>query len=165
MASIRLRHPTFRNCNYVVELSTPMHNPAGKFCPKCNRGRRPDDPIIHKQKSIHLDLDSEGYCFVAEGILKLLRTVPTMAGLEVVNETFNAPGQMVGAVAAPQQETVIPGRQPFYIPEKTKWEADRLVTSFWAKQLLLPIVERWDRKQTAKRAEKRTIFKLEGKGK
>lgn len=163
--SVRLRHPSFRNCNYVVELSTPMHNPAGKFCPKCNRGRDPLDPIIHKNKSIHLDLDSEGYCFIHPDILPLLRTVPTMAGLEVVNETFNAPAQMVGAVAAPQQETVIPGRQAFYIPEKTKWEADRLVTSFWVRQLLEPIVERYDRRVTAKRAEKRSIFKLDGKGK
>lgn len=163
--SVRLRHPTLRNCNYVVELATPMHNPAGKFCPKCNRGRDPRDPIIHKNKSIHLDLDSEGYCFVTPEILALLRGVPTTAGLEVVNETFNAPAQMVGAVAAPQQETVIGDRPAFYIPEKTKWEADRLVTSFWARQLLEPIVERYDRIVTAKRAEKRSIFKLDGKGK
>ena len=161
--SVRLRHPTFRNCNFVVELATPLHNPAGKFCPKCNRGRSPDDPIIHKNKSIHLDLDSEGQCFVADGILELLRKVPNMAGLEVLNETFNAPGQMVGAVAAPQQETVIPGRQPFYIPEKTKWEADRLVTDFWVKQLLTPLVERFDRAGLAARRAKKKTYKLEGK--
>lgn len=166
MPSVRLHHPTLRNANYVVELEQKYEDPAGYDCPKCNRGRLsfgPEDRLIHYNKAIHLDLDENGDCFVHPDILLLLRKVPTMAGLEVVNETENAPPVFIGAVAAPPQETVLLSGQQFYIPGRTKWEADRITTDFWKRQILEPLAEQHDRKVTAARAEKRTIFKLEGR--
>jgi hypothetical protein len=163
VSSIRLHHPTLRNTNYAVELPGKL-NQVPIDCNKCNRGRPEGaERIVHVNKVLHLDLDASGDCFIHPDILPLLQTVPTMAGLEVSNATENAPSVRVGAVEAPQQETVLADGRRFYIPARTKWEADRITTDFWKREVLTPLAEVYDRKATAERAEKRTIFKLEGR--
>lgn len=147
MASVRLHHPTFASCNYVVELPQEMPFGHNRECFTCKQ--------VHRNKSIHLRLDANGDVFVAEGILALLRTVPGMAGLEVVPGR-NAPGQIVGAIAQPTQLIYLPNGTK-YVPGWNKYQAEqRMQKPFepWAEA----VAEHFDRKDTAAKAEKRSLF-------
>lgn len=160
--SVRLRHPQLRaplggRLNYVVELAWQKNASTDA----CNRCSRPNDPVVHGYKTLHLDLDEEGYTYVHPGILNLLRRVPTMAGLEIVNELDNAPPLVIGAVEQPKLLTVNsteagPGHD-LYVPGRTQQEAEKRVQAPII-ELLEPLVEAYDRKVTAERAEKRSIF-------
>lgn len=150
--SVRLHHPAYANVNYVVELPQEMPLEARA----CNACSQPDRPVVHRFKSIHLRLDSNGDVFVAPGILELLRQVPGMAGLEVSNTLDNAPNQRVGAVEMPTQEVMLADRR-FYVPGRTQQEAERKVQKPF-KDILEPLLERYDRKVTAEQAEKKSTF-------
>lgn len=145
--SVRLHHPTFASCNYVVELAQKYESPYDCF--SCKQ--------VHLHKAIHLHLDANGDVFVAEGILELLRTVPTMAGLEVVPGR-NAPGQVIGAVEQPKQHIILPTGTK-YVPGWNKYEAAERM-----QKLFEPIVEqhleRVDRVATKVLAEKKRTFIL-----
>lgn len=157
MASIRLHHPLFTNCNYVVELAQPMP-PGARPCFACSRK---DAPLTHKNKAIHLRLDHNGDVFVAPGILELLRTVPTMAGLEVVPGR-NAPAQIVGAVEQLTQRIVYPNGEK-YVPGWNQYEAEqRMQRPF--EPVAEKIQEAADRQRTAALAQKRRRF-IMGRGK
>jgi hypothetical protein len=150
--SVKLHHPRFANVNYVVELRQPMPKEHNAPCFACSRKGA---PLIHANKSIHLRLDANGDVFVAPGILKLLRKVPTMAGLEVVPGR-NAPPQLVGAVAQPTQDIVLAG-QRFYVPGFNKYKAgERMQEPFIP--VANAIAEKADRAAVAKRAEKQKTF-------
>jgi hypothetical protein len=147
VASVRLHHPTLRSCNYVVELPQDMPETHARECFSCK--------VVHARKSIHLRLDAHGDVFVADGILALLRTVPTMAGLEVVPGR-NAPGQVIGAVAQDTTEVVLAG-QRFYVPGFNKYKAgERMQRPF--QPVADAIAEKRDRIAVAKRAERATTF-------
>ncbi len=147
MTSVRLHHPLYASCTYVVELQNKY--PVPKACPSCKE--------VHVHKAIHLRLDSQGDVFVAEGILELLRKVPTMAGLEVVPGR-NAPAQTIGAIAQPTQYIILPNGTK-YTPGWNKYKAgERMQKPFepWAEAL----AERFDRIAVAARAEKASTFIL-----
>jgi len=140
----------FASCNYVVELDKPM---VGRRA--CNACSRKDNPVVHAKKSLHLRLDQHGDVFVADGILKLLKTVPAMAGLEVVDGR-NPPPQFVGAVELPTSE-IINANERFYVPGRTKYDAAaRMHKPF--EPVVNNILERIDRKLTAKKMEKSSMF-------
>ena len=149
--SVRLHHPLFASCNYVVELAQPMP-PGARPCFACSRK---DAPITHMNKAIHLRLDSNGDVFVAEGIYELLRKVPTMAGLEVVPGR-NPPPQVVGALEQPTQYLILPHGQR-YVPGWNKYQAEQRMQKPF-EPVAEMIQESVDRKVTAARAEKRTIY-------
>lgn len=153
--SVRLHHPTFASCNYVVEL--PQAILAGaKVCPTCSR---PDKPVKHEQKALHLQLDANGDCFVSEGVLETLRQVPTMAGLEVVSAVTNAPPQFVGAVEQPRQEVITATNLRTWTPGRTRQESERIAQAPFL-PTLTAIAEMYDRRLTAVRAEKQSTFAL-----
>lgn len=151
MASVRLHHPLFASCNYVVEL----HWQKSDSSDACNACSQPDMPMVHEYKSLHLRLDENGDVFVADGILKLLQRVPGMAGLEVVPGR-NAPPQFVGAIELPTQH-IVNANKEFYVPGRTKYQArDRMQKPF--QPLVDKVLEKIDRKKTAEKAEKSKTF-------
>jgi hypothetical protein len=149
MASVRLHHPRLASCTYVVELPQSMPEAHSRECFTCKQ--------VHARKALHLRLDDRGDVFVAEGILALLRTVPTMGGLEV-HDGRNAPPQFVGALELPTQHIILPHGEK-YVPGFNKYEAgERMQRPF---QPLADAMAEWkDRNETAKRAEKATTFIL-----
>ena len=153
MTSVRLHHPTFASCNYVVELPW---QPSAQVDP-CNACSQKDRPLVHQYKALHLRLDENGDVFVADGIFRLLQRVPLMAGFEVVAGR-NAPPQFVGAIELPTQR-IVNANEEFYVPGRTKYQArDRMQKPF--QPIVEKLLEAVDRKATAKTAEKRTIFTL-----
>lgn len=159
MTSIRLHHPMFSSCNYVVELPWQPTQPG--YSDACNACSQKDRPLVHKFKALHLRLDQNGDVFVADGIYQLLQRVPEMAGLQRV-EGGNAPPQFVGAIELPTQRIVNAERE-FYVPGRTKYEArDNMQKPF--RGLLDKLQEAVDRKATLERAAKRTIHIIRGKG-
>jgi hypothetical protein len=152
VTSIRLHHPTFASCNYVVELSQPMPPAHTRTCFACSRK---DAPVTHRNKAIHLRLDQNGDTFVAPGILALLRTVPTMAGLEVAPGR-NAPAQIVGAVEQPKQLVILPNGTR-YVPGWNKYQAEKRMQDPF-EPVVNEYLERVDRATTKLLAEKRSIY-------
>lgn len=150
--SVRLHHPQFANVNYVVELPSKEMPADARACNACSR---PDDPVVHRFKSIHLRLDGEGNVFVARGIYELLLREAGLAGMQVV-EGRNAPPQYVGAIEQPTEEIILADRR-FYVPGRTKYEArDRTMKPF--QPFVEAAVEDLDRKQTKAKAEKKSTF-------
>lgn len=119
MPGIRLHHPVFTNCTYVVELDLPLVYPT--HCVECN--------TPHQKKSIHLRLDQNGDCIVSLDVLDQLRT-RALGGMEVVNEIQNPPAHRVGAVSVPKREVYTAhlngGQDPsrLWQPGKDKWESE-----------------------------------------
>lgn len=151
MASVKLHHPSFTNVNYVVELAW-LPNASTDACNACSQ---PERPMHHQYKSLHLRLDGAGDVFVAEGILELLRKVPDMAGLQIV-EGRNAPPQFVGAIELSTQD-IVNANERFYVPGRTKYEArDKMQEPY--QPIVNQILENIDRQVTAKKAEKSTTF-------
>jgi hypothetical protein len=159
MSSVRLHHPLLKSSagariTYAVELmAKPM--PA-KHTRSCNACSQPGRPVVHKYKTIHLRMDENGDTFVSDGILELLRTVPTTAGLEVVPGR-NAPPQAIGAVEQPQQEIILANGQGHYVPEVR--ETDAVVRMRKPFQPFVEAVrEQLDRTATAERMKKAKMF-------
>ena len=156
MAGVRLHHPTFFSCNYVVELEAAYPEPYD--CPACK--------ITHQRKSIHLRLDEHGDVIVAKGIFEQLQKAVGMAGLEVANEVTSPPPMFVGAVDLNKTEIrpfTVNGTDSgsFYVPGRSKWESrDIMVKPF--QPLLDKMAEAMDRKRTAELAQKRSIHILNG---
>ncbi len=148
-AGVRLHHPTFVSCNFVVELQTLYDDPNGYDCPTCK--------LNHRNKAIHLRLDSNGDVIVAEGVYEKLLTVG-LAGMEAVNQIAKPPPMNVGAVDIPTQEIKL-GDRRFYVPGRTKYESSA-ITEKPLRELIDPLVEKWDRKVTAERAKKKRSFIL-----
>ena len=153
--SVRLHHPTLASCTYAVELAfQPMPALYSRACNACSR---PNAPLVHQYKTIHLRLDAAGDVFVAPGIAELLKKVPTMAGLSVVPGR-NAPPQTVGAVDQKESLIVLAGRE-FYVPTSTKHDAiDRMRRPF--QPIVEAIREKKDRVATAAKAERSSTFIL-----
>lgn len=154
MASVRLHHPTFASCNYAVELLfQPMPSDA-RACFACSQ---PDKPLVHKYKTLHLRLDSNGDVFVAPGILKLLKKVPTMAGFQIVDGR-NAPPQKIGAIELPPTNTIFAERQ-FYIPGRSLAKSvDAMRKPF--QPMVESIREKIDRAATKEKMKKSSTFIL-----
>lgn len=152
--SVRLHHPTFASCNYVVELPQALLAGA-KLCPTCSR---PDKPVSHEQKALHLVLDSNGDCFIDPAVLVTLRQVPTMAGLVVVGDVTNAPPVRIGAVEGPRQE-VITATTREWVPGRTQQESERIAQAPFI-PALAALAEMYDRRLTARKADKQTTFVL-----
>ena len=149
MTSVRLHHPAFASCTYVVELPQDYLEPGGYDCPTCG--------VAHQRKAIHLHLDAQGDVFVAEGIYELLLQVG-LAGMEVSNAVDNAPTQRIGAVEVPTREIYTVDSR-FYVPGRTKYEsADIMQKPF--QPLADKIAEGIDREATAKKMQKRSTFLL-----
>jgi hypothetical protein len=132
MAGVRLHHPTFRSCTFVVELEQDFASRRPRVCPSCSQ---PGAPKSHDRKAVHLRLDANGDVIVSPDVLASLRTV-FLAGMDVVNEIENPPTQLVGAVAQPTQliveQRLNPDQNsaPYYAPGRTKYESrDRLWAS------------------------------------
>lgn len=85
MTGVRVRHATHRGGTYTVE--TPTSYPVPYDCPVCLR--------THLYKAHHIDLDSEGYGMVSEGVLAELRKVG-LAGLTIVNPVRKPPTLIIG---------------------------------------------------------------------
>lgn len=157
--SVRLHHPQFRSSadsrlTYAVELADkPM--PAG-HSRACNACSQPERPVVHSFKTIHLRLDENGDTFVSPDILALLRTVPTMAGLEVVPGTQAAPPQNIGAVEQPKQEIILP-TGGHYVPGRSKEDATVRMRKPY-QPLVEAIREKLDREATAARMERSSTF-------
>jgi hypothetical protein len=152
--SIRLHHPHFASCNYVVELQQPLL--AGpKLCPTCSSKEK---PVTHATKTLHLRLDANGDGFLHPDLLPALRTVPTMAGLEVVGDVDNAPGQLVGAVTGPREE-VITATSREWVPGRTQQESERIAQAPFI-PALTALAEMYDRRLTAAEAEHKRTFTL-----
>lgn len=163
-ASVRLHHPLLKSSSgsritYAVELvSKPMPAEHTRSCNACSQ---PDNPVVHRYKTIHLRLDENGDTFVSDGILELLRTVPTMAGLQVVPGR-NAPPQTIGALEQPQQQIILANGQGHYVPEVPTTDAVvRMRKPF--QPLVEAIREQLDRKATAERMKKATTFVIRRK--
>ena len=153
--SIRLHHPHFASCNYVVEL--PKALMAGsKVCPTCSQ---PNKPVAHAQKALHLRLDANGDCFVSPQMWAAHSFQLGLAGLTAEGKVTNAPGLLVGAVELPQQETITPNGDRHWVPERTKYESEKTVQAPFI-PLLTKIAEDYDKERTAKLAEKRSVFIL-----
>ena len=151
--SVRLHHPQFANVNYVVELPSKEMPADARACNACSR---PDDPVVHRFKSIHLRLDGEGNVFVARGIYELLLREAGLAGMQVV-EGRNAPPQFVGAIEQPTEEIILSSGDRFYVPGRTKYEArDRTMKPF--QPFVEAAQEDLDRIKTAETAEKKKTF-------
>ena len=156
-AGVRLHHPHFASCTFVVEL--PKLYPEPYDCPSCK--------MTHLYKSIHLRLDANGDVLVNKGVYQTLLQV-NLAGMQMMNEVREPPPLYVGAVEQPKYETQtapLNGQnQRFYLPGSTKYESqDRMQKPF--KPLLEKIAEVIDRKETAAKAEKRSIHVLNGRRK
>lgn len=152
--SVRLHHPQFASCNYVVELPELRTASVLRACFACSR---PNAPVTHQYRAIHLRLDAAGDVFVAPGILELLKKVPTMAGLEVVPGR-NAPAQLVGAVDSREDRIVLAGRE-FFVPKSTKHDAvARMRRPF--QPYVEAVREKLDRAATAAKAERSSTFIL-----
>lgn len=99
---------------------------------------------------------------VAPDVYLSLKAIPTMAGLELVNEVKEPPPLFLGAVHQDKSRIVevpLDGQSiaPKIVPERTKYEGrDRLHRPF--EGVILEALERDDRKQTKKRREKRRLF-------
>jgi hypothetical protein len=157
MSGIRLRHPALRagegtRLTFVVELPQPY--PVAKQCPACLKP--------HANKAIHLRLDANGEVIVSREVYAALQTVPTMAGLELVDEVSNPPAQWIGAVAKDKERIVdapLSGQPAAEIitPARTRFESrDRLLEPF--KPLIEAKEEQADREATKKLREQRTLF-------
>ena len=145
--SVRLHHPLFVSCNYVVEM--PQKYPRAYECPACL--------TTHTHKAIHLRLDEHGDVFVHPGIYELLKTVG-LAGMEFANEVIDGPGQVIGAVELVKRETInANGHKRFWVPGRTKYESRDVMHRPFI-PVLEAIQEKVDRAITAARAEKRSIF-------
>jgi hypothetical protein len=88
--SVRIHHPTLRNCIFTLQRGKPYQKPW--FCPMCNQN--------HVYKTYHLNLDQHGNVHVAtetyetwkrEGIVGELKAVkevmplPTVLGLPMLD--------------------------------------------------------------------------------
>ena len=166
MSGIRLHHPSFRaaegtTLTYVVELPLSFtvtkeggRDRSAEPCPRCAKP--------HRNKSLHLDIDANGDVIVAPAIYAQLQTVPTMAGLEMVNEVKSPPPLFIGAVPKDKSRIVeaplsgLPAAD-LITPASNRYEnRDRLLAPYQ------PVVEKlqdeFDRKQTKKQREKRKLF-------
>ena len=170
MPGVRLHHPTLRaaegaTLTYVVEL--PLDYATGNKPGARDRGNEPcptcSDPwgmtkkvVTHRRKALHLWIDAKGDVIVAPAIFEQLKTVPTMAGLVLVEEVKTPPPLRIGAVNR-DKARIVTATSEHIAPSKHKYDAEK---TMWAP--LVPamdeIRERLDRKETAKKAEKRTIF-------
>lgn len=61
--SIRLRHPTLRNCTFAVVHHRMLREPM--FCASCG--------MMHEHKTYHLRLDARGEVVVSEEVYERLR--------------------------------------------------------------------------------------------
>lgn len=163
MPGIRLHHPTLRagegtTLTYVVELPlewedvTPTRNRAAEPCPTC--------ATPHARKALHLRLDSNGDVIVAVPIYEQLKQIPTMAGLELVNEIAAPPPLRIGAVHR-DKARIVQATAEHIVPEQTRWDArDKIQAPF------VPVLDELntaiDKKLTKKKAEKRSIHALSG---
>jgi hypothetical protein len=124
VASVRLHHPTFTNCNYVIELQKPYEVPHD--CPTCK--------VQHFNKSIHLRLDSEGDVIVTEGVYEMLLREVGLAGMTAENRVDKPPPMRIGAVEVPTQEIRLSDRR-FYVPGRNKYESGNLMEKSFRKLL------------------------------
>ena len=171
MPGIRLHHPTLRagegtTLTYVVELPLDYAQEEGardrtkQDCPTCGKP--------HLRKALHLHLDAAGDVIVAPAIYEQLKSIPTMAGLELANEVAEPPPLFLGAVHRDKARIIeVPlsgnGHKPHVVPEQTKYQArDRLQAPF------VPVLEelqlKADKKASVKRREKKSTFVISKKG-
>ena len=142
MAGVRLHHPVFASCTYVVELAQLYPQPYR--CPACGKA--------HDRKAIHLRLDADGDVIVSQQIYDQLRTV-FLAGLEVANEVAAPPPLQIGAVDTPTHLII---EQPlnrdqratdFYVPGQTKYQGRDKVAAGFARLLSGAEAKRLKRKE------------------
>jgi len=170
LSGIRLHHPTLRagegtTLTYVVELPLDYAKEEGardrtkQNCPTCGKP--------HLRKALHLHLDAAGDVIVAPAIYEQLKSIPTMAGLELSNEVAEPPPLLIGAVHRDKAriiEVPLSGNGKAHItPEHTKYEArDRLQAPF------VPVLDelnlKADKKASVKRREKKSTFIISKKG-
>lgn len=162
MPGVRLHHPTFASCTYVVELpnrwaAKGSDTRANRPCNECQRP--------HARKALHLRLDNSGSVIVSRSVYETLRQVPQMAGLDVTNEVASPPPLALGAVESPthlvvEQPLNADHRRPdIYIPGQNRYQGrDRIYAPFQ------PVIDGWleqhDRAETKAKANKRSIFAL-----
>lgn len=159
MAGIRLRHPTLRSCVYVVELDKNLLREPGRVyhCPTCQRE--------HTRKALHLRLDNGGTTMVSQTTAPETLSVLRLAGLEPENTVDTPPATHIGAVAQPRLEIVTlslgQASREHYVPERTQYESrDNIIRPF--QPVIDAAAEQVDRRETAEKAKKRTIFSLGG---
>jgi hypothetical protein len=166
MSGIRLHHPTYRaaegaTLTYVVELPLDFkvnasgQSRADKPCGTCQK--------THARKSLHLRLDGNGDVIVSKTIFNRLKTVPLMAGMELVGEVDKPPAVRIGAVDLDKQRIIEAplnrdnAAAATIKPGATKYEAERRIWSPF-RPIFESLLEHDDREQTKKRREKRTLF-------
>jgi len=90
MPGVRIRHSTERGPVAVVHPTKKLRAPI--LCQKCQ--------MVHVNKTVHLDLDSEGTVIVSPETLTLLKQAG-MPGLTVENEVTAPPAQSVNLEGPP----------------------------------------------------------------
>lgn len=86
MPGARLHHPNrdVWGKRMVVEVQRRYPNPW--FCPDCGE--------VHAHKTYHLDIDSDGFVIVSDGVLEgMQKAIPRLAGFLVVNPVAAPPTQ------------------------------------------------------------------------
>lgn len=153
---IRMYHKTLRSCVYVVELDQNLLREAGRvyLCPTCLRE--------HTRKALHLHLDAQGTTMVSATTPRKTMAILNLAGLDIENPVATPPVTHVGAVAQPKLEIVtLPlgnlHHHDHYVPERNQYESrDRIIRPF--QPAIDAMAEKVDRRETARVAEKRSIF-------
>lgn len=107
MSGIRLQHPTARSGTVTFEFNKrPLvkYNrtlkrkvPTAWFCLTCKKE--------HAVKTVHLQVDHEGYAFVSQETWKSMQKYNT-AGFSVANEVAEPPQQIVGMAPGPEIEVL-----------------------------------------------------------
>jgi DNA-directed RNA polymerase subunit L len=162
MPGVRLRHDTLRagfdtTLTFVVELPKPYPQP--KTCNNCGK--------FHDNKAIHFDIDTEGYTILNTVSWEKWKDHLQLAGFQVVNEVKNPPNLRIGAVDKDRSRIVrrqVNGQIDGAIsiqPEMNQYQSrDKIWKPFTP--IFEKALEEDDRKQMAKKREKRTIYKLNG---
>jgi hypothetical protein len=183
MAGIRLHatNPLYwsgegSTVTFVVEtpLEMKLFKPGGRdrskepcrTCSTFDAFGNPQQAVTHPNKAVHLRFDARGDAIVAHDIYMTLLGVPGLIGpglaLEMVEEIKDPPPLFVGAVDKSKERIIslpLNGQAPAtkYSPSQTKYQGEARI---W--KPYVPVMdrerERLDRIETAKTAEKRTIF-------
>lgn len=165
MSGIRLHHPLYKaavgsTLTYVIELELAWPSKPGgrvRSAEPCN-----DCGKLHLRKALHLRLDHHGDVIIAKPAWESNRVRLLAAGMEVANEVAKPPPLYLGngwekreiVEFALNTDQTPNGKVE---PGKTKYEARDAI-----QEVLQPVIdaklEIKDRKETAKRKQKRTLF-------
>jgi hypothetical protein len=158
MPGIRFHHRYLAGVMFVIELDEPTLDPNFRHdCPTCKS--------THTRNSLHIRIDATGHAMIVDGISQQNWARLMAAGFEVSNRVDHPPPVEIGAVPQPKLEIVTQTIRPAD-PERRAYvpAIDKNASAEVMRKPFQPLVdrelERRDRKATAKKAEKRTLFDL-----